>query len=253
MTTGQSSSERFLYRSDLGQMPLPEVLVTIHRYKVPGVIECVRGSEIKKIFIDNGEIIFANSSEVADSLGDRLLAEGRITIEQYRESVRRLVREGGKRQGAILVEMRALEPKELFIAVRAQVRSILWSVFSWESGDVVFRPGRDAQAEGIKLSNPIPQAIIDGVLNVPDAKRLMARVGGKATLLERTGEAVPLTLEPTQKALLEAIDGKKTLFELTALPCNTPSVNGRLLYAFWTLRLVSVKVPKQIKVQVKVN
>lgn len=251
MTTGHNSSEKHLYRSDLKQTALPEVLVTVHRYRVPGVIECTRGDETKRVFIDDGNIIFATSSNVADSLGDRLLNAGRITIEQYRESVRMLVRGGGKRQGAILVEMRALQPKELFIAVREQVQAIVRSLFLWESGEVVFRPGRDRNAEFIKLGLAIPQALLEGVLAVGDPKQLLARIGSRTTLLERTSEPVPVHLTPAEEELLKAVNGRRTLLDLASLPFNPPSVNGQLLYAFWALRLVSVKEPKQIKVQVK--
>lgn len=254
MSIGPSSPDRFQFRSDLAQIPLPEVLVTIHRYKVPGVVECTRGDQVKKIFIDSGNIIFATSSRVEDSLGDRLLAQGRITMEQYRESVRQLVLEGGKRQGTILVEMKAIEPRELFLAVREQVQAIAWSVFDWESGTVTFQPGRDKQTEFIKLQIPIPQAIIEGVESVADPKRLLARIGGKATLLERSSEGeLQLNLEPEQRRLLEAIDGKRTMMELIALPPNTALMNAKLVYAFWALRLVSVKVPKQVKVKVRVE
>lgn len=251
MTTPETPSERHLYRCDLRQTALPEVLVTVHRYRVPGVIECTRGEETKKIFIDAGNIVFATSSSIADSLGDRLLADRKITMDQYRESVRRLVLEGGKRQGTILVEMGALQAKELFIAVREQVQAIVRSLFLWETGEVVFRPGRDKNAEFIKLGLAIPEAIHDGVLAVGDAKQLLARIGGRTTLLERTDEPVPLRLASSEEQLLRSIDGRKTLLELASLPFHEPSVNGKLLYVFWALRLVTVKQPKQIKVQVK--
>jgi hypothetical protein len=244
---------RFQFRSDLSQLPLPEVLMTIHRYRVPGVIVCERESETKKIFIEDGNIIFASSTNVADSLGDRLLAQGKITLEQYRDSVRQLVQERGKRQGAILVEMRAIEPKDLFLAVREQAEAIVWSLFQWESGSVVFEPGRDRHQEFIKLSIPTPRAVMDGVRRVVDAKRLVARIGTKATLLERGDDLrLPeLQLQADEQQLLDAIDGKKTLFDLIALNLAPPVEAAKILYAFFALKLIQVKQPKQIKVQVK--
>jgi hypothetical protein len=244
---------RFQFRSDLSQIPLPEVLMTIHRYRVPGVVVCEREGETKKIFIEEGNIIFATSTNVADSLGDRLLAQEKITMEQYRESVRRLVQENGKRQGAILVEMRAIEPKDLFIAVREQVEAIVWSLFNWESGSVVFEPGRDRHQEFIKLNIPTPRAVIDGVRQVPDAKRLVARVGQKATLLERNAAfpVADLPLQPAEEQLLNAIDGKMTLYDLISLNIFPPAEAAKMLYSFYALKLITVKQPKQIKVQVR--
>src|SRR5436305_14836812 len=87
-----------LYQSDLAQTPLPEILVTIHRYKAPGVVECRRGDVVKRIFLDRGQIIFAATNQLSESLGDKLLNAGRLTLEQYDASLVR-ARETGKRHG----------------------------------------------------------------------------------------------------------------------------------------------------------
>lgn len=245
-----SSSSKYEYRGDLSQIPLPEVLATIHRYSAPGAIECRRGVETKNILIDEGRIIWANSNNLADSLGYRLLEQGKIGRDSLDESVRRLNEESGKRQGAILVDMKLLEPKDLFVAVREQVQSIVWSIFEWTDGQVSFRPGREGQGELIKLNIPIRQAILQGVPLVRDAKLLVSRMGTRTTVLQRNAEPGPeLPLGPDEQRLWSAIDGKKTLFELTQFPGHPPSQNAKILYAFHALGLIGPKVP--IKVQVK--
>ncbi|HVT04056.1 MAG TPA: DUF4388 domain-containing protein [Thermoanaerobaculia bacterium] len=249
-----STPVKSLFRGDLAQTPLPEVLITIHRYRAPGVVECVRDGETKRIFIDEGNIIFATSSNVADSLGDRLLQQGVITKTQYEESVVRLAEgKGVKRQGAILVEMRALEPKDLFVSVRKQVQEVVWSVFCWEHGTVAFQPGRDRNREFIKLNIPTRQAVLQGVRSVPDPRFLLQRVGKKTTILMRLSDAdfSNLTFSPEEEQLLRGVDGKKSFFDLTNTPPLSPLENAKILYAFFALRLVGVKALKQIKVQVK--
>ncbi|MHB0969196.1 MAG: DUF4388 domain-containing protein [Thermoanaerobaculia bacterium] len=249
----QAPSTKFLYRGDLAQTPLPEILFTIHRYKAPGIITCTRDEETKQIFVDAGRIIFATSSLIADSLGDRLLNLGLITREQYDESARRLGE--GKRQGAILVEMGAIQPKDLFINVRDQVQDIVWSIFSWERGTVTFEAGRERVSEFIKLNLSIPQAVLQGVRRVPDPRALLMRLGGKTTLLHRTPDAdfSELTLTPEEEALLAQIDGKKPLVDLTNAGTLPPPVNAKLLYAFFALHLVAVRTPNIIKVQLGVS
>src|SRR5438128_9215294 len=102
-----------LYQTDLAQTPLPEILVKIYRYKVPGVVECRRGTESKRIFLDRGKIIFATTNQIIESLGDRLVRAGRLTQEQYDESVRRL-KETHKRHGVTLIEMGLMSHEQLF-------------------------------------------------------------------------------------------------------------------------------------------
>jgi Domain of unknown function (DUF4388) len=249
-----SPSPASQYQTDLAQTPLPEILFTIHRLKAPGMLECRRGDEVKKIFFDNGQVIFASSSNLADSLGDKLLREGKITQEQYDESVRRL-KTTGKRQGTILAEMKLLEPKDLFVAVREQIQGIVWSIFGWDKGTVAFSPGRDKHLEFVKLQIPIPQAVLQGVRRMPDARVLVARLGTRATVLQRT--EVPLDevhIRPEEQLLLDAVDGRRVLSDLVNTPPLTPGENARILYALFALGIIVVRRPSgQIKVQVKVG
>jgi hypothetical protein len=250
----ESSSTNPQYQSDLAQTPLPEILFTIHHHKAPGMLECKHGDETKKIFFDNGQVIFAASSNIADSLGDKLLREGKITQEQYDESVRRL-KTTGKRQGTILAEMKVLEPRDLFVSVREQIQEIVWSVFSWDKGTVGFSPGRDKHLEFVKLQIPIPQAVLQGVRRMPDARALVARLGTRTTVLQRSDSTIEgLHLRDDEQRLLDAADGRRVLSDLVATPPLAPGENARILYALFALRLLAVRRPTgQIKVQVKLG
>lgn len=245
--SGPSSSTP-LYQTELGQTPLPEILVKIHRYKAPGVVDCRRGTELKRIFLDRGNVIFATTNQITESLGDRLVREGRLTQEQYDESVR-LLKQTQKRHGVTLVEMGLLTHEELFVLVRDQIQDILWSVFTWSNGAVAFTPGRDKNLEFVKVEIPVPQAILQGVRRMPDARVLVAHLGTKATLFERTNETVEgLTLSADEQHLLDTVDGKRPLVDLVNTPPLSPPENARILYAFYALQLIAVHTP--IKVQI---
>jgi uncharacterized protein DUF4388 len=246
-----SSSTKPVYQTEISHTPLPEILVTIHRYKAPGTVECRRGSELKEIFLDRGQIIFATSNQVRDSLGDKLLYDGKISQEQYDESVRRLV-STGKRQGTILTEMEVLDSEELFAAVREQILQIVWSVFAWDAGTVTFTPGRQKQQEFVKSDIAIPQAILQGVRRVPDAKPLVGRLGTKATILVRTDKPVEeVTLDKDEQRLLDACDGKSALFDLISIGPLSAANNARILYAFYALQLIAARSPERIKMNIR--
>lgn len=245
-----------LYQSDFAQTPLPEILVKIQKYNVAGVLDCQRDDVNKKIFVDNGLIIWASSSDMNDSLGMKLLREGRITQQQYEESAR-LIRESGKRQGKILVDLNAIEPSSLFTLIREQVQEIVWSLFSWDSGTVSFAPGPAKRLEFVKLDIPIPRAVIQGIRRMTDVRRLVARVGTRATLVERNRDeaasALNLRLKPEEQNLLDSIRGRVTLHEVVNTPPLTPSENGKLVYAFHALQLITTRVPKAVRIQVKTD
>lgn len=248
------SSERSVapsYQTDIANTPLPEILVTIHRYKAPGTLECRRDEEAKCFYFDQGEIIFATSNLIRDSLGDKLLNEGKITREQYDESVQ-LLRLTGKRQGVILAEMSVIEPRDLFVALREQIQEIVWSVFAWERGQVTFTPGRDKQLEFVKINVPVTSAVLQGVRRIPDARSLIARLGPKTTVFERTPNPVgEIKLSDDEQALLGLVDGRRILLDLVNSPPLPASENARLLYAFYALQLIGPRGQRQVKVQVK--
>lgn len=240
------SDSRFEFRGDLSKTPLPEVLQTVHHYKVPGVVVARRGEVEKKIYIWNGDVIFATSTDRHDSLGDVLLRAGTLTQEQFEESVRRLIadRVSGetRRHGAVLVDMGLLTPEQLFASVTQQVRDILFSVFDWEEGEVTFNVGRFRTDEIIQLEIPTRQAILEGVKAVRDARRLVSILGPSWTLFDPTytpAEIGDIALGPGEIRLLQHVDGTKTLRELVGLGPADAGFNAKLLYAFFVLRLIS--------------
>ncbi len=251
-STGENSpAPAPLYQTDLAQTPIPEILVTIHRYKVPGVVECRRDDQVKRIYLDRGRIIFASTNQLSESLGDMLLAEGRITREQYDESVQRL-RKTGKRHGVTMIEMRIIAPVDLFAAVQRQIRAIIWSLFEWTSGTATFTPGRDKNLEFVKIDLSVPEAVMLGMRRMPDARYVTARLGTKATLYARTDKPVEeVELGDEEQFLLDSVDGKRALYELVQVPPLSAADNARILYGFATLKLIEPVEPKRVKVQVQ--
>ena len=250
----QADKQAPLYQTDLAQAPLPEILVKIHRYKVPGVIECRRGDEVKRIYLEDGRIIFATTNQVTESLGDRLIREGRLTQSQYAESVQHM-KVTGMRHGVTLVNMGLMTKEDLFVTVRAQLQEIIDGVFEWITGAVAFTPGRDKEKslEFVKLDTTIPNAIVRGVRRMSDARSLVARIGSMSTLFDRTGnDPGGLDLGADESRLFALVDGKRTLYELVMSSAEN-GLNARLLYAFYALGLIARREPRQVKVQIRTD
>ena len=238
------SDDGFVYRGQLEDTTLPEMLATIHRHHVPGVMELKRDGVIKHLYIIDGDIIFADSTDPEERLGDLLLAEGRLSKGQLNVASDELVRSEGKRLGEILVELGFLRPEELGPAVRRQVQKILWNLFNWERGEVTFRVGRSRESEVYKITIPTARAILDGCRKISDGKRITARLGGRNAVLRRR-EVPPhlrrLRLQAGERELLEMVDGRKTLFELCETGPFPAGINARVLFAFSALQLVEVE------------
>ncbi len=241
-------SSRFEFRGDLATTPLAEVLQTVHRYRVPGVVTMSRGGVEKKVFIWRGDVIFASSADLADSLGQHLLRTGMLSEPGLARSVQRLVGSAGtKRHGAILVEMGLLTGAKLRWAVLEQVRAIVASLFDWEGGDVTFRVGEYRTDELIQLKIPTRHIILEGIKAMRDVRRLVSALGPSWTVFAPSyspAEIGDIGLGPGEVEFLGRIDGVRTLRELVAAGPGDAAHNAKLVYAFCTLKLIAKRDPE---------
>jgi len=231
---------KFKYRGNLAEATLPEMLHTIDRFRVPGVVEVRRGAVIKRVYIREGYIIHASSTHREDSLGDYLL-RAEIVPKAALESVGRLRQSSTKRLGVLLIEREILAPGEVFESIRKQIESIVWSLFYWQDGEVTFGVGALEEEEMVQIQLPINRVIVQGIKSAPDAKPLVSRLGSKDTVLEPCFDVEDLVetgLDKEDYKLLRRVNGSRTLYQLCGEGPRAPAEAAKLLYAFQVLKLV---------------
>lgn len=230
----------YKYRGDLARTTLPEMLYTIDRFHVPGVVEARRDRVIKRVYLRAGYVIHASSTDRRDSLGAHLLEKKSVKSEILEElSTQR--RHSNKRLGVMLLEQGLLSPAQVLRAIREQIEAIIWSLFYWEEGEVTFGLGELEAADMVQIQLPIRQVIIRGIRQAPDARLMVSRMGDKETVLEpcfEIEELVETGLDIGDFKILRAVDGKKTLYELCADGSKPAAEIAKLLYAFQILHLI---------------
>ena len=148
--------------------------------------------------------------------------------------------------------MGALASQDLAWAVRSHQQAILWSLFNWFEGEMVFNIGNFKEDEPIQLNVTIPRAILDGVRNIQNAKRIINYIGARATVLEPEENAL-LAIEmfeadDKEREILKQVDGKTTLYELCAASTFGPHETARILYGCYVLKLIRRKTDSGIRV-----
>src|SRR5262245_7737020 len=94
------------FRGQLSQLPLPDILEHLRSSESTGILSLVSGGARKALYLKDGRVVFASSNLPNDRLGEILIRDGKITVEEYEASIRAIHK--GKRQGKALVEMGAL-------------------------------------------------------------------------------------------------------------------------------------------------
>lgn len=245
---------QFQYEDSLEETALTEMFANIYRHKVPGLFEITHGDNVKRIYISDGNVIHATSTDRADRLGARLYRAGKLTREQLSETIE-LLEQSGMRHGQILLERGLLSPGELYEAIQRQVEAIVWSVFSWQTGNVRFKIGEFHESFMIKIHLPVRQVIVRGVKKLPDAKALVAKLGKKSTVFRPTyqpEDLIEIALDGEEYALLRLVDGKRSLYEVCTNGPYSASENARLLYAYHTLHLIErIDAPASTGVKIR--
>ncbi|HEX2253284.1 MAG TPA: DUF4388 domain-containing protein [Thermoanaerobaculia bacterium] len=235
------SAGSFQYRGELAETGLPEILHSIDRFQVPGVIAAERAGVVKEVYIKEGRVVHASSSDLEDSLGTHLLRTGRLSQAVFDETMR-LRGESDRRYGVLLIEEGVLAPGEVYRAVREQVEAIVWSLFGWEDGAVTFSIGEFPHGGGrIHIDLPMGQVILQGIKRAPDARALVARLGRRETVFEPTYDTDPLieiALDRREYELLRLVDGRRTLYQVCTEGPLAAADNAKLMYAFRVLQLI---------------
>ena len=228
------------YRGDLRLTALPEMLAIIYQARVAGVIEAVLGDVTKRVFLENGYVVHASSSDLADSLGGYLRRVGKLSEAEFHAA---MTKRGasGRRLGELLIEQGTLSPAQTFQAIREHVAAIVWSLFAWEEGTVSFAIGAIDTRALVRIQIPLRQVVVQGVKRASNAKSLVTKMGGKETLFGpsyKLEDLIEVALDAEEYRLLAMVDGKRTLYELATKGPLAPPENARLLYAYSVLQLI---------------
>ena len=223
----------------LDEQDLPDLIQELSRERWTGTLRLERGEQRIGIVAEDGQLVFASTSNPDYRLGPRLLRRGVITLRQMEDAGRAV--SPGKRFGSVLVEKGMLEPKELVRGVVDQTRDIILLAFQWNTGRYRLEPGAPA-GEAITLDISTPELILEGISQIEAWSRVERGCGG----LETRYAVVPgsealfnqLTLDVDQAALARAAKKGREVEALCAESVLNHFEVCRTLWAFRVIGLV---------------
>ncbi|MBS1192814.1 MAG: response regulator, partial [Nitrospirae bacterium] len=174
---------------------------------------------VKKVYFKNGDIVFASSSLTEDRLGDFLLRTGKLTQAQFDASTE-IIKQTGKKQGAILVERGFIKPQDLVNAVKDQVKRIILMLFSLRMGSYRFDEAPLPMADIIPLQMSTGSLILEGITNL-EWQAIRRALPAPTTIVRPATDPSTLfqdaSLTDEQKTVFSFIDGKRSIEEICGL------------------------------------
>jgi len=227
---------------------LVKMLVHLNRSIKTGTLTVSTPSAIKKIYLKMGDVIFASSTFEDDRLGEMLLKAGKITVEQYDESVE-ILKSTGKKQGAILVELGYLTPKELFWGLKYQVNEIIQGMFLLEDAQYQFIEGDIPSQEVISLKMSMGNLLYAGINRITNWTRIRNEMPDTDSVLKLSEDPLSLfqdiELSPQDKKILSLIDGGKTIKEIIDNSWMGSFEALRILYVLWSIGMIEQVVAQE--------
>lgn len=224
-------------RGEIGDTSVPELLRSLLGSGETGILTLRAGEVTKSIYIRGGRVLYAASTNVDERLGESLLLRGRITARHYLEASKMI--RPGRRLGAILVEMGALESEELVPAVEHQVKEILMDLCTWTHGSYeLVMKDLDPDAM-VTLNISTENLILEGIRRVRAWSQLMRGLGDiEAVLVRSGGRDYKLELGAEEQEVLAQVNGRSTVEQICDVSYLSHFETCRILWGLQVLGAV---------------
>lgn len=163
--------------TDLSVTPIAEPLRRLAVERRSGDLQVQSGRAVKTIFFDSGRAIFAASNLKKDRLGESLVAQGRITAEEYRQAEALLKGDRRKRVGDALVEAGVLQKSDIGRMLSRQVKRIICSTFAFTEGIATFEERKTSIPLEYMVSLSIHKILYDGIQDMESQALVEAGLG----------------------------------------------------------------------------
>ncbi len=214
------SSSQAMRCGRLRDTPLPQLLWQLHEARRTGCLRVEHNDVVKQLWLADGQMVFARSTQASDRLTDRLLARGLLSRAQFDAAQTLIATTRGKRVGELLVEAGLILARDLHEALNEHLLHMLDTMFLWVDGDWNFEADVVCN-EPLTLNVATAAIIMGGARHRIPLKRLWETVGDtgqypqlSAADRSPTGQAAladELQLEPNETLWLPRLDGHTSL------------------------------------------
>ncbi len=164
-------------RGRLEETSFPELLAEIYRNREDGALLLKRDRLKKIVYFKGGYPVFVKSNLLNECLGKVMVREKMITDDECEESLRKM-KESGRQQGTVLIEMGCISPHNLQYALELQLEVKIFDLFGWEEGGYQFNPKSAVPPTTVSLDETTAAIIHAGVRKKYKLERLRKIMDG---------------------------------------------------------------------------
>lgn len=200
-----------------GPFAMTELLLSLAESRFTGALRLFHGGQEGALFLREGQVEFARTSDTEQSLAAHLLRRGVISDRDREQAVRRL--QSGKRMGTLLAESGALDFQDLKRFVREQVFEVVKRLVLWTAGEYEIVDG-DTVDESIVLAKTVEDVIMSAYESLDECERLWRELGDLSTSYHLRPEYLQrldrMTLRPGIWEIVSLLGRPRTVQDILA-------------------------------------
>jgi uncharacterized protein DUF4388 len=230
------------FRGRLKALSSADILEFLRVLNRKGVLTLATEGATINLFLRSGAVVHATSTRASDRLTEVLMRSGRLTHEQYEDTMRRAA--AGETIGHALVSGGHLTPRDLTEARRSLVRQITLSLFEWDSGVFDFVEGEESHEEGLEVHLPITDLIVEGIRGVRTSDLFRQRMTSLDCVFESIAaeeRKIQVVLEPHEAHVLRLVDSHRTIGAIVEMAEFPEQETLRVLFLLSAIGYVKVK------------
>ena len=202
-----------MFRGTLDDFTLPEILRMLAFSKKTGTLKISRRAGSGRITFRDGSVVYAETELSSSRLGQKLVAAGKMSPVQLRQSLD-VQATSGERLGRILLASQTVTRRDLQEAVRAQVEEAAYELMCWEAGEFTWEPGAQEKDE-TEVALDIDDLMLDVTSRLQEQdvmKRRLEAPGAVARLVPHPVQGpTDINISPAQWRVLVLVDGHRTV------------------------------------------
>ncbi len=221
------------FQGSLSDKAIAETIREANVDRKTGILHLERQGLNKRIYFDEGSIVFANSDSDSDRLGQFLIRSGKID-ENMLSTALQAMKESGRRFGRTVVELGVMNEESMTELVAEQVREIIASLFEWDSGNYGFEPIERPVDDDVVVNLSTADIMLSGVRRMSDTANFRAALSDLNRVLRYSDSPLlmnnKVTLSPEEGFVLSRVDGTSTISEILTVSPLSEEQTLRCIY-----------------------
>jgi hypothetical protein len=231
-----------MLKGTLDDFTLPDIFRLMSLAKKTGRMDVSRGAGSGRVFFNEGDVYYAESSLSREPLGQKLIRARALTESQLNKALDDHA-QTGKRVGDILIESGMVSGEQIEAAVAQQIEDAIFDLLRWDLGEFTWDGGAELEVE-VPISVSVENLIMEASRRLDELEVIQRKIPGEHAILTMAHAppegAAEINITPEEWRALVLVDGSRTVGEIGSLIGKDDFETMKILYGLVSAGLVEV-------------